>query len=401
VEPAPQGQRVAADLETGQYQPYQAAQGTPLAERLGSPAVGAVAAAASAIALRLHPRTWDHSHFQQFKGQGSLTLCWTCISVYSKFLLDVSCTRYYTPLTALPRTKRTIFAPKYGGSSHQFAVKTCSQDLQIITNSHQAVYLRGPEGASGPRCCEPGFGGAPVGQRPGHWAVVAAQAGPLRPGRPAAVQLLGSADSVLQHYRPAREVELRKAEQGLVLGVPCLPAKILTLSTATYCLHLMKETGRMRPLNAARQTYSPPAQTANLSQRSFCCRLSLQNSVLHLGSRSKNGHTCRALSSALALGCSDICEGGAAAGVTAAATSPWPEVSTACGASGEEGTAALAEPFSRATGTAGSDAGGTGMLPGALAGSGDAVFPQQIQQWSCRQSDSSQDALPHLSAWHC
>jgi len=258
----------------------------------------------------------------------------------------------------------------------------CSQDLQIITNSHQAVYLRGPEGASGPRCCEPGFGGAPVGRRPGHWAVVAAQAGPLRPGRPAAVQLLGSADSVLQRYRPAQEVELRKAEQGLVLGVPCLPAKILTLSTATYCIHLMKETGRMRPLNTARQTYSPPAQTAKLSQRSFCCRLSLQNSVLHLGSRSKNGHTCRALSSALALGCSDICEGGAAAGVTAAATSPWPEVSTACGASGEEGTAALAEPFSRATGTAGSDAGGTGMLPGALAGSGDAVFPQQIQQRS-------------------
>ena len=77
MEPGPQGRRVAADLETGQCQPCQAAQETPLAERLGRPAVGAdaVAAAASAIALRLRPRTWDHSHFQQFTGQGPLTFC--------------------------------------------------------------------------------------------------------------------------------------------------------------------------------------------------------------------------------------------------------------------------------------------------------------------------------------
>lgn len=124
----------------------------------------------------------------------------------------------------------------------------------------------------------------------------------------------------------------------------------------------------MRPSNAARHIVLQ-LRLQDCHRDHSAAGFHLRIAFLRLRSRSKYGHTCRALSSALALGCSDVCDGRAGAGVTAAATSPLPGVSMACAASGEDGTTALAEPFSRATGTGGSDGGGTGMLPGAVAGS--------------------------------
>lgn len=85
-------------------------------------------------------------------------------------------------------------------------------------------------------------------------------------------------------------------------------------------------------------------------------------------------------------GCSTACEdssAGSAGSASATASScsasfeaALPGLPSACVAIGEDGAGALAVPFSRLTGTGGSDAGGTGLLPGALVGSADGTAQQ-------------------------
>ena len=85
---------------------------------------------------------------------------------------------------------------------------------------------------------------------------------------------------------------------------------------------------------------------------------------------------------AAASGCSMACDmvgsgasvpSAASSGSGSAVSSTALPFSMAGTASGEDGSGAPAEPFSRLTGIGGSDAGGAGSLPGALVGSADAT----------------------------